>query len=72
MDDCAAGEAGVEDNGGDLRLALSGSCVAKGAFVNVVVAVGIEETGEEERTKRQNIAAGKWISHVPGTKHKHI
>lgn len=45
MDDCAVGEAGVEDNGeGALSPALSGSCAAKDAFVNVVVAVGIEET----------------------------
>jgi len=52
VDDCAVGEAGVEDNGDDLRPALSGSCAANGAFVNVVVAVGIEETGEE-RTKNK-------------------
>ena len=46
MDDCAVGEVGVEGNGEDgLRPALSGSCAAKGAFVNVVVAVGIEEMG---------------------------
>lgn len=44
MDDCAVGEVGVEVRWeDDLRPAFSGSCAAKDAFVNVVVAVGIEE-----------------------------